>query len=125
MIMERSTTVEIGGEEYELILTTAATKEIAKRYGGIDKLDSIMSTDDYIQSMEEASFLIVLLANQGVRRENLKGGNRKELTEEIFELLTEPSQFDKFGEAIKVAIERGAKRNVPDGETGTKNTKAG
>ena len=32
---DRSANISIGGEEYQLILTTKATKEIAKRYGGL------------------------------------------------------------------------------------------
>ena len=35
---ERSAAINIGGTEYELILTTRATKEIAKRYGGLENL---------------------------------------------------------------------------------------
>ena len=35
---ERSAVIEIGGQEYKLILTTKATKEIAKRYGGLENL---------------------------------------------------------------------------------------
>ena len=35
---ERSSVITIGGVEYELLLTTKATKEIAKRYGGLEKL---------------------------------------------------------------------------------------
>ena len=31
---ERSAVIKIGDKEYELILSTRATKEIAKRYGG-------------------------------------------------------------------------------------------
>ena len=30
---ERATVIAVGGEEYELLLTTKATKEIAGRYG--------------------------------------------------------------------------------------------
>mgnify|MGYP000968905205 FL=1 len=32
---DRSAIIKIGDEEYQLILTTKATKEIAKRYGGL------------------------------------------------------------------------------------------
>ena len=35
---ERTATIRIGDEEYNLILTTKATKEIAGRYGGLEKL---------------------------------------------------------------------------------------
>ena len=32
---ERSALIKIGGQEYEMLLTTKATREIAKRYGGL------------------------------------------------------------------------------------------
>ena len=34
---ERTATVNIGGQEYEMLLTTRATKAIAGRYGGPGK----------------------------------------------------------------------------------------
>lgn len=34
----RSATVTIGGEDYELVLTTKATRLIAERYGGLEHL---------------------------------------------------------------------------------------
>lgn len=38
MTDERSAAIKISGKEYELILTTRATKEIARRYGGLENL---------------------------------------------------------------------------------------
>ena len=35
---ERSSVITIGEKEYELLLTTKATKEIAKKYGGLSNL---------------------------------------------------------------------------------------
>ena len=35
---DRSAFINIGGDEYELILTTKATREIAGRYGGLENL---------------------------------------------------------------------------------------
>ena len=35
---DRSAFISIGGDEYELILTTKATREIAGRYGGLENL---------------------------------------------------------------------------------------
>ena len=40
---ERSAIVNIGGREYEMLLTTKATKEIAGRYGGLENLGGPMS----------------------------------------------------------------------------------
>jgi hypothetical protein len=43
MDKDRSTAINIGGQEYQLILTTKATKEIAGRYGGLENLgDKLM-----------------------------------------------------------------------------------
>ena len=45
MDTERGATIDIGGQPYELILTTRATKEIARRYGGLENLgEKLMST---------------------------------------------------------------------------------
>lgn len=38
MDTERSAVINIGGVDYELVLTTRATKEIAGRYGGLENL---------------------------------------------------------------------------------------
>lgn len=35
---ERTAMVTIGGVEYEMLLTTRATKQIAGRYGGLENL---------------------------------------------------------------------------------------
>ena len=35
---ERSAVLNIGGTDYELVLSTQATKKIAARYGGLEKL---------------------------------------------------------------------------------------
>ena len=35
---ERAVSINIGGKDYELILTTKATKAIAGRYGGLENL---------------------------------------------------------------------------------------
>ena len=38
MTTERSANILIGDEEYTLLLTTKATKDIAGRYGGLENL---------------------------------------------------------------------------------------
>ena len=45
MEAERTANIQIGGDEYTLLLTTKATKEIAGRYGGLENLgDKLKST---------------------------------------------------------------------------------
>ena len=42
---ERSSLITIGGEQYEMVLTTRATKAISTHYGGLDNLgDKLMKS---------------------------------------------------------------------------------
>ena len=46
--MERTAAINIGGEEYTLVLTTRATKQIAGRYGGLENLgDKLMKSENF------------------------------------------------------------------------------
>ena len=72
MADERSTLITIGGNEYEMLLTTKATKEIAKRYGGLSNLgDKLMKSENFELALDEIVWLITLLANQSVLVYNL------------------------------------------------------
>ena len=120
---ERAATIKIGDEDYELILTTRATKEIAGRYGGLEKLgDKLMKSKNFEMALGEIVWLITLLANQSILIHNLKNkDNQKELlTEEVVELLTNPLDLGEYKEAITEAMYRGTKRNI-ESETDTKN----
>lgn len=45
---ERTATVNIGGQEYEMLLTTRATKAIAGRYGGLENLgEKLMKAENF------------------------------------------------------------------------------
>ncbi|MGI6713241.1 MAG: hypothetical protein ACOX4L_11105 [Bacillota bacterium] len=51
---ERSAVIKIGDEDYQLILSTRATKEIAKRYGGLDNLgDKLMKSENFEMALDE------------------------------------------------------------------------
>ena len=59
---ERGAVITIGGEEYELLLTTRATKEIATRYGGLETLgDKLMKSENFEQALDEIVWLITCL----------------------------------------------------------------
>ena len=121
---DRSATITLGGEDYELILTTRATKEIAKRYGGLDTLgEQLMQSDDVATALDEIVWLITLLANQSRMLHNLKNPKDQNplLTEEMVELLTAPSDFVEYKEAIALAMNRGTKRNVESEDDQQKN----
>jgi hypothetical protein len=123
MDKERASIITIGGEEYNLILTTKATKEIAKRYGGLENLgEKLMQAENFEMALEEIIWLITLLANQSVLITNrLNGEKRKLLSEEDVELFTSPMELATYKDAIMEAMFKGTKRNIESEEEGLKN----
>lgn len=112
---ERSAVIEIGGLEYKLILTTKATKEIAKRYGGLENLGTkLMNTKDFEMALDEIVWLITLLANQSILIHNLrnKDDQRELLTEDEVELLTTPFELAEYKNAIMASMLKGTKRHI-------------
>ena len=112
---DRSAVITLGGEDYELILTTRATKEIAKRYGGLDEMgEKLLSTDDVGATLDEIVWLLVTLANQSRMIHNFKNPKNqvKLVTAEEIELLTSPADFIDYKGAIMTAMQRGTQRNV-------------
>ncbi len=123
-INERSASITVNGENYELILTTKATKELAARYGGLENLgDKLMKSEKFEEIIGEIVWIIVLLANQGIMVHNIKKPKSKKelLTEEMLELLTSPLDLAEFKDAIMQAMTKGTKRNVESEETAVKN----
>lgn len=120
---ERTSKIKIGDNEYELILTTKATKEIAGRYGGLENLgEKLMKAENFEMAIGEIVWLICLLANQSILIYNLKNkDNKKELlTEEMIEVLTTPFDLADYKQAITDCLYKGTKRNI-ESEENSKN----
>ena len=116
---ERSAKIGIGGVEYELILTTRATKEIARRYGGLENLgEKLLKAENFELALDEIVWLITLLANQSILIHNLKHRDKpKELiTEEEVELLTSPLELAAYKTAITEAMFKGTARDITSEE---------
>ena len=123
MISDRTSVINVGGEEYTLMLTTKATKEIAGRYGGLENLgDSLMKSENFEMAIGEIVWLITLLANQSILIHNLKHKDapRELLTVDMVELLTVPADLATYKSAIMDALLKGTKRNI-ESEADTKN----
>ena len=124
---DRSSIINIGGEEYELLLTTKATKEIAGRYGGLENLgDRLMSSGNFEEALGEIIWLITLLANQSILIHNIrhKDNPKALLTEDEVEILTTPHDLTEYKSAITEALFKGTQRNV-ESENDSKNATAG
>ena len=123
METDRVSKIKVGDKEYELILTTKATKEIAGRYGGLENLgDKLMKAENFEMALGEIVWLICLLANQSILIHNIKNkDNQKELlTEEEVEVLTTPFDLSDYKQAITDCLYKGTKRNI-ESEENSKN----
>lgn len=126
MTDERSAVIRIGDTDFELVLTTRATKEIAKRYGGLENLgDKLMKSENFEMALDEITWLIALLANQSILIHNLKNKDTPKalLTEDEVELLTSPLELAAYKSAITEAMFKGTKRNI-ESEDDPKNVPA-
>lgn len=124
MADNRTATITIGGQDYELLLTTKATKEIAGRYGGLSNLgDKMMNSENFEMAITEIIWLITLLANQAILVYNIRNRENPKplLTEEEVELLTVPYELAEYRTAITDALQRGTQRNIQSEDTPSKN----
>ena len=104
---DRSTVITIGGKEYEMVLTTRATKEIAGRYGGMANLgEKLLKTENFEMALDEIVWLIMLLANQSILIHNLQNPNKEKklLMQDEVELLTSPLELAAYKTAIMEAM---------------------
>ena len=134
MADERSAMIQIGEMKYEMLLTTKATKEIAKRYGGLSNLgEKLMKSENFEMALDEIVWLITLLANQSVLIQNLQNPSEKRdlLTEDAVELLTSPLELGEYKNAIMEAMYKGTERHMESEEesvtecTSSKNASVG
>ena len=110
--IDRSTTIQINGEEYRLVMTTAATREIIARFGGLENIGKALENEG-AGGIGELAWLVALLANQGIKQDNfLNNTKKKELTPEIVELFTSPADLADMQSAIVEALTKGARRDV-------------
>ena len=119
MNSDRSAVIHIGDEEYPLLLTTKATREIAARYGGLENLgEKLMKSENFEMALAEIVWLIALLANQPILIHNLRHKDEQKpvLTEDEIELLTVPTDLAEYRTAITDALYKGPKRNIQSEE---------
>ena len=112
---ERSANIFIGETEFKLILTTKATKEIAKRYGGLENLgEKLLKSENFEMALDEIVWLITLLANQSILIHNTRNKDDKKplISEEEVELLTTPFDLANYKNAIMASMLKGTKRTM-------------
>lgn len=128
MMPDRSKVITLQGEAYELILTTRATKEIGKRFGGLEKVgEALVKAENFEQGLDTFVWLLTLLINQSILIYNLRNREKPKplLTEEEVELLTNPGEMSIYQSVIMQAMNFGVRREVESEETISKNAEVG
>ena len=119
---DRGAMITLCGSQYELILTTKATKEINRRYGGLDKLgDKLSKSENFEEIIDELVWLLTLLINQGLLVHNAVNKFFAEKQKPLFseddiEGLTSPADFADYKDAIFEALQKGAMRHIKSEE---------
>lgn len=119
---DRGAMITLCGSQYELILTTKATKEINRRYGGLGKLgDRLSKAESFEETIDELVWLLTLLINQGILVHNAVNKFFEEKQKPLFseddiEVLTSPADFADYKDAIFEALQKGAMRHVKSEE---------
>ncbi len=109
---DRSAVISMGGDQYELLLTVYATKQISKKYHGLEDLSSkLMRGDDAVNEM---LWLINLLANQAISAHNFRfpGRNKSLITAEFILPFIISQNIGEYYKQINNAIGLGAERFI-------------
>ena len=119
---ERGEMITLCGSQYELILTTQATRKINRRYGGLDKLgDKLSESKNFEEIIDELVWLLTLLINQGILAHNAVNKFSEEKQKPLFsedeiEVLTSPIDFADYKDAIYKTLQKGTSRHVKSEE---------
>lgn len=119
---ERGAMITLCGEQHEMILTTRATKEINRRYGGLGKLgDRLSKAETFEETIDELVWLLTLLINQGILVHNAVNKffaekQRPLFSEDDIEVLTSPADFADYKDAIFEALKKGTERHIKSEE---------
>ena len=106
--------ITVLGHEYLMAYTVAAQAEIAKRFGGIEKIEAAFSTDDIAAMMENITFCAAVMCKAHEDRERVRSkamGNEyigaEPLGAEDIAAAIEPKDAIEISKAIVQAMKEG------------------
>ncbi len=119
---DRLTAITISGKEYPMMLNIYATKKIAEKFGGLEKVGEDMQNASYSEQLASVLWLLTTLINAGIRYCNYRYSKKDPfITQEMIEALCAPSDFVFFRDAVFTAMNKGAERYIHSEETDSKN----
>lgn len=111
--MNRITEIEIAGTKYPLNFSLVAAKEVAKRYGGIESVTDIFDGKSTDEMMDEATWLLALLIDQGVEYKKIIDGEEvRKLTQDDLGVVMGVFEFKGLKDTLIGAMMAGMEREV-------------
>jgi hypothetical protein len=104
----------IDGAEYALLTNTAALKEIAVKFGGLEEAGAELFQSDVVKALDTTLWLLELLLNQAIKLHNYKNPNDKKplMTAEYLELATNFPDLSSYQQAVVSSMQKGMKKSV-------------
>ena len=120
---DRKTTIEIEGEQYDLVFNTRAAREISVKYGSLNGFGEAIEKADDVEIVNHNVWLTTLLINQGISIYNRRNPDdqRNPFTEDDIDLLTSPADW----QAARAALTKGSTRNIESEAEPSKNAEVG
>lgn len=111
--MNRITEIEIAGTKYPLNFSLNAAKEVAKRYGDIERVTDIFDDKSTDEMMDEATWLLALLIDQGVEYKKIVDGEEiRKLTQDDLSVVMGVFDFTGLKDTLIGAMMAGMDREV-------------
>ncbi len=120
---ERAERMTLNGEEYALMLTVRAMRDIAQQFGGLDGLGHTLSeSKDAVKAMDTVVWLFCLLSNQTILIANKLTGESQPLVDpEELALTVTPADMATMQAAVLAAIRKGTQSSLQSSEDTGKN----
>ena len=115
--------VSIGGKDYPMVFSLAATQAVVGRCGSLEKMNTLFPGNDEANLMENLFWMLALLVNQGVARRNLlEGDNDTAPTQEEISILMDGIDINGLMKKVFATMNRSMTRTVEtEPEDGEKN----
>ena len=118
---QRGSKIKIGGREYDMLLTTGAVLAIAQKYGKVEAVATEIQNSDIGTQVGTVIWLIALMVNQGIKRNNLLNHTQEPLlSEEDIGVLMDIRDLAQFKGVLFDTMTDGFQMNVEseyDGES--------
>ena len=99
----RTAKISLDGREHLLCFSTRVMRSCTERYGGLEKIDDVLSADDPVRALDETIWLLAAMMDAGARYARLNGLDNPE-----------PLSFDDLYDATGIDDLTGLKGKIAE-----------